>query len=114
MNAAAARISSPRLTIAVEASVDSLTKRRDNTLAVMLELLPGLIFQTFGLGHLSQGRIGMGLFIMLSYWAMLAINAALTVVWIGFVTGPLTLLFYAIAAPLNAADYDGPPALTRR
>jgi uroporphyrinogen-III decarboxylase len=43
---------------------------------------------------------------MLSYWVLQAINAALTLVLIGFVTGPLTWLFYMIAAPLNARGYD--------
>ena len=48
----------------------------------------------------------MGLGIMLSYWALQAVNAALTLVLIGFVTAPLTWLFYMIAAPLNARDYE--------
>lgn len=72
---------------------------------ILLELIPGW-FQVFGLGHLYQGRIAMGLGIMVSYWLIQAINAALTMVLIGFVTGPLTWLFYMIAAPLNARDDD--------
>ncbi|MEZ4236156.1 MAG: hypothetical protein R3F59_08335 [Myxococcota bacterium] len=82
-------------------------ERRDNTAAVMLEVLPGLIFQVFGLGHIYQGRVGMGLFIMISYWALQALNLFLTIFLIGLVTGPLTWLFYLIAAPLNANDYRG-------
>lgn len=85
----------------------SLVKRKDNTLAVMLELFPGVLLQTFGVGHIAQGRVGMGLFIMISYWALQAVNTMLMGVLIGFVTAPLTFLFYAIAAPLNAADYKG-------
>jgi TM2 domain-containing membrane protein YozV len=76
---------------------------RDSTIAVLLELLFGFVFQTFGVGHIYQGRVGMGLFIMLSYWALQAVNALLMVVLVGFVTAPLTFLFYMIAAPLNAA-----------
>lgn len=85
----------------------SLTKRQDNTVPVMLELLPGLLIQTFGIGHIAQGRVGMGLFIMLSYWIVQGINLLLMGLLIGFVTYPLTFLFYAIAAPLNAADWKG-------
>lgn len=79
--------------------------RSDNReVAMALELLPGFFFQTFGIGHLYQGRIGMGLFIMLSYWALQTINVMLMMVLIGFVTAPLTWLFYMIAAPANAAS----------
>lgn len=74
--------------------------------AILLELIPGW-FQVFGLGHLYQGRIAMGLGIMLSYWALQAINFALSFVFIGMLTAPLTWLFYMIAAPLNAKDHEG-------
>ena len=80
-----------------------LTKR-DPTAAVLLEALPGFFLQTFGIGHLYQGRVGMGLFIMLSYWCLQVVNALLTFLLIGFVTGPLTWLFYMVAAPINAAS----------
>lgn len=82
-------------------------RRKENTAAVLLEVLPGVFLQTFGIGHITQGRVGMGLFIMLSYWTLQAINAALTTVLIGFLTAPLTFVFYLIAAPMNAADYEG-------
>lgn len=86
----------------------SLSRRRkENTAAVLLEVLPGVFLQTFGIGHISQGRVGMGLFIMLSYWILQAINVALSWVLIGLVTGPLTFVFYLIAAPMNAADHEG-------
>ena len=85
----------------------SLIKRKENTAAVLLEAIPGFFLQTFGIGHLVQGRVGMGLFIMLSYWGLQAINMALMWVLIGWVTAPLTWLFYMFAAPLNAADWDG-------
>lgn len=83
-----------------------LARRNKNTTAVvLLEVIPGL-FGFFGIGHMAQGRIGMGLFIMLSYIVLQAINAALTFVLIGYITAPLTMLFYLIAAPTNAADYE--------
>ncbi|MCB9675182.1 MAG: hypothetical protein H6737_08695 [Alphaproteobacteria bacterium] len=73
---------------------------------MLLELLPGW-FQVFGLGHIYQGRIGMGLFIMFSYWGLQFVNALLSMVLIGFLTGPLTWLFYMVTAPMNANDYKG-------
>ncbi len=81
--------------------------RENQTLPVLAEALPGFFLQTFGIGHMVQGRFGMGLFIMLSYWTLQMINAFLCMFLIGFVTGPLTWLFYMIAAPMNASDYDG-------
>ena len=79
---------------------------RDNTAAVLLELLPGLFLHTFGVGHIYQGRLGLGLFIMFSYWTLQAINAFLAIFLIGLVTAPLTWLFYLVAAPMNAADHS--------
>ena len=80
--------------------------RQDNTVAVLLEILPGFFLQLFGVGHIAQGRVGMGLFIMISYWVLQTINAFLMVFLIGFITAPLTWLFYLIASPLNANDYN--------
>ena len=89
-------------------SSSALTRRRkQNAVPVLLEVLPGLIFQTFGIGHIVQGRVGMGLFIMLSYWLLQAFNVLLMGILIGYVTAPLTWLFYMIAAPMNAADHEG-------
>ncbi|MEN0068573.1 MAG: hypothetical protein AAGA48_41030 [Myxococcota bacterium] len=87
----------------------SLTKRSNNTLPVLFELLPGVFLQVFGIGHIMQGRVTTGLFIMFSYWFLQIINWLLMFVGIGFVTAPLTWLFYAIAAPLHAADFKGDP-----
>ena len=79
-------------------------QKQDPLIPVMLEVLPGFFFHVFGLGHLYQGRLGMGLFIFASYWTLQAINVFLALFLIGFITGPLTWLFYMVAAPLNAAD----------
>jgi len=74
---------------------------RQNAVAVGLEVGPGLLLQTFGIGHLYSGKIGTGLAIMLSYWLLQAINAALVFVWIGLITAPLTWLAYMVLAPTN-------------
>jgi TM2 domain-containing membrane protein YozV len=79
--------------------------RQDNTAAVMLEVLPGLFFQVFGLGHIYQGRVGLGLFIMISYWLVQAVNLFLMIFLVGLLTAPLTWLFYLVAAPMNASDF---------
>lgn len=83
-----------------------LQKRPVQWAPILLEVLPGW-FQIFGVGHIYQGRLAMGLGIMFSYWLLQAINLALSWVLVGFLTGPLTWLFYMIAAPMNANDYDG-------
>lgn len=82
-----------------------LVKRKPQYIPMALELIPGW-FQVFGIGHLVQGRVGMGLFIMFSYWGVQFINVLLMPFLIGFFTYPLTWLFYMIAATHNASDYD--------
>ena len=49
-------------------------KRGVQWVPVALELVPGW-FQFFGIGHIYQGRAGMGLFIMFSYWGVQFLNA---------------------------------------
>lgn len=83
-----------------------MSSRNNTMVAVGLEVVPGIFFQTFGVGHLYRGRVGTGLAIMLSYWFLQAINAALCAVLIGFVTAPLTWLAYMIAAPTNLLDEE--------
>ena len=75
--------------------------RNQTMLAVGLEVAPGTIFQTFGLGHLYAGKVGTGLAILVSYWVLQAINTMLMSVWIGFITAPLTWLAYMVLAPTN-------------
>lgn len=75
--------------------------RNQTLLAVGLEVGPGALFQTFGVGHLYAGRPGTGLALMFGYWTLQAINAALTLVWIGFLTGPLTWLAFMVLSPTN-------------
>lgn len=84
-----------------------LAKRQVQWVPVLLELVPGWL-HVFGIGHIFQGRLGMGLFIMFSYWGLQVINGFLTLFFgLGFVTGFLTWLFYMVTAPMNANDYDG-------
>lgn len=70
--------------------------------AVMLELFLGL-FGLFGVGALYAGRAGLGVTLMVSYWLLFWVNVALAIVLIGFVTGPLTWLFYMVLSPVLAA-----------
>lgn len=72
--------------------------------AALLEVLPGLFFQTFGIGHIYAGNIGTGLLLMFGYWALLLLNIALAFVFIGFLTGPLCWLLMMIISPLTAAN----------
>jgi hypothetical protein len=78
---------------------------RSSGVAVMLEVLPGLFFQTFGIGHLYAGNVGAGLGFMLGYWAVLGLNIGLAFCGIGFVTGPLCWLLCMIISPILAAQY---------
>jgi TM2 domain-containing membrane protein YozV len=75
--------------------------RNQTMLAVALEVGPGTFFQTFGLGHMYPGKVGKGVGILLSYWVLQAINAALMPFFIGFITAPLTWLAYTVMAPTN-------------
>ena len=76
-------------------------------LAVGLEVGPGAVFQTFGIGHLYAGQVGKGLAVMLGYWILQAINLALTSVLIGFVTGPLTWLAFMVLSPTALLGRQG-------
>ena len=71
-------------------------------LAVALELLGGFFLQTFGVGHLYAGNIGLGLGLMFGYWVLMAINIVLCAVLVGFVTWPLTWLAFMIISAITA------------
>lgn len=75
---------------------------KNGGLAVALELLGGFFFQTFGIGHLYAGNIGVGLGLMFGYWVLTAINFALCFVIVGFVTWPLTWLAFMIISAITA------------
>lgn len=78
--------------------------KHSNSLAIGLEVGPGVFLQTFGIGHLYAGRTRTGLGIMLSYWVLQALNVALIPFWIGLFTWPLTFLAYLVMAPTNVLD----------
>jgi hypothetical protein len=71
-------------------------------LAVALELLGGFFFQTFGIGHLYSGNIGLGLGLMFGYWVLTAINVLLCFVIVGLITWPLTWLAFMIISAITA------------
>ena len=75
--------------------------RNQTMIAILLDVLPGLFFQTFGIGHIYAGRVKTGLAILVSYWVLLAVNAALMPFGIGFITGGLTLLAYLVLVPTD-------------
>ena len=72
--------------------------------AVLLEVLPGFFFQTFGIGHIYAGNVGVGLLFMFGYWFIQFINVLLCFVLIGFVTLPLCWLAAMILSPILAAN----------
>lgn len=75
---------------------------KDPTLAVLLELLPGIFFQTFGIGNIYAGNVLLGIALMLGYWFSCLVNLALCFVLIGFVTWPLTFVAFSVAGSLLA------------
>ncbi len=80
-----------------------MAPQKNGGLAVMLELLGGFFFQTFGIGHLYAGNLGVGLGLMFGYWVLTAINVMLCFLVVGFVTWPLTWLAFMILAPVTAS-----------
>jgi TM2 domain-containing membrane protein YozV len=75
---------------------------KNTGLAVALELLGGFFFQTFGVGHLYAGNIGMGLGLMFGYWVLTAINVVLCFAFVGLITWPLTWLGFMILSSITA------------
>ncbi|MEM6822882.1 MAG: hypothetical protein AAF558_13195 [Verrucomicrobiota bacterium] len=71
-------------------------------IAMLLEVLPGIFFQTFGIGNIYAGNVGLGLILMFSYWVLAAVNFVLLFVLIGFVSWPLTFVFYLIFSAISA------------
>ena len=76
---------------------------KTTAVAVLLEVLPGLFLQTFGIGHLYAGNVGVGLLFMFGYWFVQFINLLLCFVLIGFITGPLCFLLALVISPLLAS-----------
>ncbi len=69
--------------------------------AVALELGAGLV-GFFGVGHAYNGRLWLGVALLLSYWLLQGLNVLLCFVMIGVLTLPLTLVVYAVLSPWKA------------
>src|SRR5688500_426776 len=82
--------------------------------AVLLEILPGFFFQTFGIGHIYAGNVGTGLLLMFGYWFVQFVNILLCFLLIGFVTLPLCFLLAIIISPITAANAASRSAATYR
>ena len=72
--------------------------------AVILEILPGFFFQTFGIGHIYTGNVGVGLLLMFGYWFVQFINILLCFVLIGLLTLPLCFILAMIISPITASN----------
>lgn len=72
--------------------------------AVLLELLPGALVQTFGIGQLYAGNVVSGLLFMVGYWIVAFINLLLCAIFIGFITWPLCWIATAVVSSLIAAN----------
>ncbi|HEX8685115.1 MAG TPA: hypothetical protein VF654_01400 [Pyrinomonadaceae bacterium] len=72
--------------------------------AVLLEIVPGFFFQTFGIGHIYAGNVAAGLLLMFGYWLVQFVNLLLCFVLVGFVTLPLCFLLAIIISPITAAN----------
>lgn len=70
--------------------------------AVVLELLPGIMMQTFGIGNIYAGNVAGGILMMIGYWVSCVINLFLCFLLIGFVTWPLTWIAFMIFCPITA------------
>ena len=81
---------------------DMSTKRKDPTVAFLLEFVPGILAQWFGWGHIYSGNILTGLVVMMSYWVLQGLNILLMYLAIGFVTAPLTWILFLSFSPLSA------------
>jgi len=79
-----------------------LESPKDPGIALVLELLPGIVCQVFGLGSIYAGRVGQGLVVMIGYWIAQLVNVLLTFVLIGFLTAFATFVVTAVVASLLA------------
>jgi TM2 domain-containing membrane protein YozV len=77
---------------------------KSSGVAVLLEVLPGFFFQTFGIGHIYAGNVGVGLLFMFGYWFVQFINFLLCFLIIGFITLPVCWLAMLVISPTVAAN----------
>lgn len=72
--------------------------------AVLLEVLPGFFFQTFGIGHMYAGNVGVGLAFMFGYWFIQFINLLLCMLIVGFILLPLCFILAMVISPILASN----------
>lgn len=72
--------------------------------AVLLEILPGFFFQTFGIGHIYAGNVAVGLLFMFGYWFVAFVNFLLLFVLVGFITWPLCFLATVVISSVTASN----------
>lgn len=70
--------------------------------AVLLEIIPGLFMQTFGIGNIYAGNVVTGLILMLTYWALFLLNLFLVLFIVGLITLPLTFVAYLVISIISA------------
>ena len=78
--------------------------QKSGGVAALLEVLPGLFLQTFGIGHMYAGNVGTGLIIMFGYWALTFVNLILCFIVIGFITWPICWIATAILSTIIASN----------
>jgi TM2 domain-containing membrane protein YozV len=61
------------------------------------------MFGIFGVGTIYAGRTGLGVALMLSFWALFWANVFLIFLVVGWVTMPLTWIAFLVTGPLPAA-----------
>lgn len=83
----------------------------DPGVAVILELLPGLFLQTFGIGNIYAGNVTGGILMMVGYWVACFINFLLCFALIGLITWPLTWIAFMIMCPVLANSAARKPRL---
>ena len=77
---------------------------KSSGVAALLELLPGLFFQTFGIGHMYAGNVGVGLLLMFGYWIVLFFNILLCFLLIGLITTPLCWMAMMVISTVTASN----------
>jgi hypothetical protein len=67
--------------------------------AAALEVIFGLFFHTFGIGHIAAGHVVFGLFVMFGYWGfvLLMLGSAFVLGCFHFILVPLVLIILPVA-----------------
>ncbi len=77
-------------------------EEKSSGIAVLLEILPGIFLQTFGIGNIYAGNVITGVILMITYWALTVVNFLLVFLFIGLITWPLTFCVYLVIAILTS------------